>query len=80
MNQPERSLSVGRPSGAEEPRHSSEGSVGDLSLVELMLRLAHVQYQHRARSRARLPVTETALLERDLVMELRRRAVVATPA
>lgn len=79
MNQQEQSCSVVPQSGAEEPRHSSTESVGELTLVGLMLRLAQVLYQHRERSRARLPITETALFERDLVVELHRRGVVATP-
>ena len=41
----------------------------------LIVRVAQVQYERRRSTRARLPGTELALLERDLIVELRRRGV-----
>ena len=68
-----------RGSGVEESVEMSAWPVGDLSVAELEERLTSLQSERQVRIRARLPSTKHALLERELISELRRRGVVHPP-
>jgi hypothetical protein len=48
-------------------------------VAELEERLTSLQSERQVRIRARLPSTKHALLERELISELRRRGVVHSP-
>jgi hypothetical protein len=68
-----------RRAGVEESVEISPWPVGDLSVAELEERLTSLQSERQVRIRARLPSTKHALLERELISELRRRGVVHPP-
>ena len=63
----------------DESEHINAGSLAGLSVAELKQRLSSVQSERQRRMPARLPSTKLALLEHDLISELRRRDVVPSP-